>query len=162
MVTVMSDEVVKKSNTGIIIGIGCLVVAFLAVPVIGILSAIAIPNFVSMQYKTKRSEVPMNMTAIKTALEAYKAADNVYVTASAYPSYPSKEPRAWDISASGGFATLNWSPHEKVRGSYAISTTANTDFIITGISDVDGDGENATYIATASTSPNLTTAPDIY
>ena len=139
-----------------------LVELMIVVAIIGILAAIAVPNFMSMQYKTKRSEVPMNMKAIKTSEEAYKAADNVYVVASAYPASPAANPQTWDSTASGGFETLGWLPDAKVRGSYAVSTTSNTDFTITGLSDVDGDGDNASYTATSSTAPNLTTARDIY
>ena len=139
-----------------------LVELMIVVAIIGILAAIAVPNFMSMQYKTKRSEVPMNMKAIKTSEEAYKAADNVYVTASLYPGQPSQNPVNWDVSASGGFGTLGWEPDGKVRGGYSVATTSNTAFIITGLSDVDGDGGVATYLATTSTTPTLQTARDIY
>ena len=38
---------------------------------VGIAAAVAIPNFISMQYKSKRAEVLMNVRAIKTAQIAY-------------------------------------------------------------------------------------------
>ena len=157
----MSDEVTTKSNTGKIIGIGCLVVAFLAVPVIGIIAAIAIPNFVSMQNKTKAGEIPMNMNAIKVAEISYYSQFDQYVAADAYPPFVEKQAKIWDGQASGGFETIGWIPFGNVRGSYSVSTTHN-DFTITGISDIDGDGINATYVATSSTNPTKTTAPDIY
>ena len=139
-----------------------LVELMIVVAIIGILAAIAVPNFMSMQYKTKRSEVPMNMKAIKTSEEAYKAADNVYVGAAEYPSAPAQNPQQWDVTASGGFKTLGWEPDAGVRGTYAVATTSNTDFTITGTSDVDGDGSEATYTATSSKAPVLTTARDVY
>ena len=98
----------------------------IVVAIIGILAAIAVPDFMSMQYKTKRSEVPMNMKAIKTSEEAYKAADNVYVGAAEYPSAPAQNPQQWDVTASGGFKTLGWEPDAGVRGTYAVATTSNT------------------------------------
>ena len=44
-----------------------LVELMIVVAIIGILAAIAIPNFVAMQSKSKRPEVPGNVDAIKTA-----------------------------------------------------------------------------------------------
>ena len=151
-------------NAGAKIGIavaivGCLV---LSVPVIGIMAAIAIPNFVSMQYKSKRAEVPSNLKGIKTAQLAYEANFDTFVAASAYPGYPTKTTQRWVMSESGGFASMGWSPDGDVRGSYWVETT-NYNFRAFGISDVDGDGSYATYVATKSQNPNAPiTGPDVY
>ena len=139
-----------------------LVELMIVVAIIGILAAIAIPNFVTMQYKTKRSEVPTNLKAIKTAEIAYESNFDVFVTATAYPSAPSKTTQTWTKSASGGFATLGWAPDGEVRGSYSVSTTSQN-FTAMGTSDVDGDGTAATFQATKSTNANApTTGPDVY
>lgn len=139
-----------------------LVELMIVVAIIGILAAIAIPNFVTMQYKSKRSEVPMNLKGIKTAEIAYESNFDVFVTAAAYPSSPTKTTQQWIKGSSGGFATMGWAPDGDVRGSYAVATTS-TDFTATGLSDVDGDGTNATYTATKSNNPNSpATGPDIY
>ena len=55
-----------------------LVELMIVVAIIGILAAIAIPNFVAMQYRAKRSEVPSNVDGIKTAELAYDAAFDTY------------------------------------------------------------------------------------
>ena len=139
-----------------------LVELMIVVAIIGILAAIAIPNFVSMQYKSKRSEVPTNLKAIKTAEIAYESNFDVFVTAAAYPSAPTKTTQVWVKGSSGGFATLGWTPDGAVRGSYAVATTT-TDFTATGLADVDGDGTQATYVATKSNNANApTTGPDVY
>ena len=139
-----------------------LVELMIVVAIIGILAAIAIPNFVSMQYKSKRAEIPQNLKAIKTQEEAYTQEYDVYVKCSAYPTTPTKTTQQWTISASGGFKSIDFRPNVDVRGSYSVSTTS-TNFTATGLSDVDGDTVYATYIATKSENPNVpTTAPDVY
>ena len=139
-----------------------LVELMIVVAIIGILAAIAIPNFVSMQYKSKRAEIPQNLKAIKIAEIAYENEFDVYVKCSAYPASPTKTTQIWTKSASGGFRTIDFTPSGEVRGSYMVST-AQFNFTATGISDVDGDGVSATYITTKSSNPNNpTTAPDVY
>jgi type II secretory pathway pseudopilin PulG len=132
---------------------------------LGILSAsslVAIPNFVSMQYKSKRAEIPQNLKAIKTAQLAYEAEYDVYVRCAAYPSSPTKTTQQWTKASSGGFKVIDFQPDGDVRGSYMVSTTA-TNFTVIGVSDVDGDGVYATYTATKSLNPNAPiTAPDVY
>ena len=139
-----------------------LIELMIVVAIIGILAAIAIPNFVSMQYKSKRGEIPLNLKGIKTAELAYESNFDVFINASAYPASPQKTTQAWVIASSGGFSTLGWSPDGDVRGSYAV-TISTTNFTCTGLSDVDGDGTAATYQATKSENPNApTTGPDVY
>ena len=139
-----------------------LVELMIVVAIIGILAAIAIPNFVSMQYKSKRAEIPQNLKAIKIAEIAYENEFDVYVKCSAYPASPTKTTQIWTKSASGGFRTIDFTPSGEVRGSYMVST-AQFNFTATGVSDVDGDGVSATYITTKSSNPNNpTTAPDVY
>ena len=67
----------------------------------------------------------------------------------------------WNASESGGFQTLGWIPDGMVRGSYSVTTMAD-DFRAIGLSDIDGDGNYATYVATKSTSPMAITPPDVY
>jgi len=127
-----------------------LVELMIVVAIIGILAAIAIPNFVAMQYRSKRAEIPPNVDGIKTAELAYDAAFDMFmVEASLKPdASPNKQQRGW--TSGTGFDTLGWAPDGKVRGSYSVSSTSSTDFKVTGICDVDGDKTNATYTATKS------------
>jgi prepilin-type N-terminal cleavage/methylation domain-containing protein len=139
-----------------------LVELMIVVAIIGILASIAIPNFISMQYKTKRSEIPSNLKAIKTAQIAYESDFDTYVTCAAYPSSPTKTVQAWVDSSSGGFKTIGWKPDGSVRGSYGVSTSS-TDFTATGLSDVDGDSAYATYVATKTSNANAPkSSADVY
>ena len=139
-----------------------LVELMIVVAIIGILASIAIPNFVSMQYKTKRSEIPSNLKAIKTAQIAYESDFDTYVTCAAYPSSPTKTTQQWDVAASAGFKTIGWRPDGDVRGSYAVTLAGTTNFTATGLSDVDGDllCNIRCYKVENANSP--TTAADVY
>ena len=139
-----------------------LVELMIVVAIIGILAAIAIPNFVSMQYRAKRAEVPANVDGIKTAELAYDAAfDQFIVESTPRPSATvNKQQQTW--VAGSGFDTLGWSPDGRVRGAYSVTTTSSTDFTVTGICDVDGDGAQAQYTSTKSINAVQTTANNIY
>ena len=161
----MSEEnngTAKKAGTAAVLVIGCAVGGLILLAVVGIVAAIAIPNFVSMQYKSKRAEIPMNLKSIKTAQIMYEQDFDTFVPAAMYPPYPTKTTNMWIKSASGGFEVIDFQPDGDVRGAYWVEVSANN-FTATGISDVDGDGVYATYVATKSENPNSPiTAPDIY
>ena len=134
-----------------------LVELMIVVAIIGILAAIAIPNFISMQLKAKRGEVPGNVDGIKTAELAYDAAFDGYVAAAVEPRASTaldKTTVPWVTNAD--WTALNWAPDGLVRGNYV--TTANaTDFTVTGQCDVDDDSIFPTYTATSSTNATLPT-----
>ena len=140
-----------------------LVELMIVVAIIGILAAIAIPNFISMQYRAKRSEIPTNIKGIKTSEIQYESNFDTFVACTEYPGSPTKTTTQWVKTDSGGFITLGWMPDGDVRGGYSVSLTGTTDFIALGRSDVDGDGTPATYVATKSENPNApTTGADVY
>ncbi len=132
-----------------------LVELMIVVAIIGILAAIAIPNFMAMQLKAKRAEVPGNVDGIKTAEMAYDAAFDGFIAASPSPaaSPSGKVPAVWtDV---GGFDSLGWRPDGLVRGAYEVGTVSASDFLVTGSSDVDADGAAADYSASVSTNATL-------
>ena len=138
-----------------------LVELMIVVAIIGILAAIAIPNFISMQAKSKRAEVPSNVDGIKTAELAYDASFDAYVDAptDSPTGAGNKAQIAWSAGHDAGFDTLGWSPDGDVRGLYRVdadNSSSPATFTVTGTSDVDGDGNSANY--TASPSKNATLA----
>jgi type IV pilus assembly protein PilA len=138
-----------------------LVELMIVVAIIGILAAIAIPNFVAMQYRAKRAEVPSNVDGIKTAQVGYDAAFDVYIEADWHPSASvGKTTAAW--TAGSEFDTLGWSPDGEVRGAYMVATLSSTDFKVEGQCDVDGDSDNSSYTATKTINAGMTTSNDTY
>ena len=96
-----------------------LVELMIVVAIIGILAAIAIPNFVAMQYRAKRSEVPSNVDGIKTAELAYDAAFDTYIQESSFQpdSSPGKKQRNWITSLSLPAVSSRhwWTPQQVSR-----------------------------------------------
>ena len=139
-----------------------LVELMIVVAIIGILAAIAIPNFVEMQYRTKRAEVPANMVGIKTAVLAYDATyDTIVQQTTFYPSSTvGKSQQVWPRGSI--YDTIGWSPDGAVRGAYKVVSLSSTDFRITGISDVDGDGVKAQYTSTKEANTIMTTNNSVY
>jgi type IV pilus assembly protein PilA len=143
-----------------------LVELMIVVAIIGILAAIAIPNFVAMQYRAKRAEVPGNVDAIKTAAIGYEAAFDQIIDLPASPAGWSagaagKAPLPWD-GAADSWGRVGWQPDGPVRGQYQLAIVGTNDFLITGQCDVDGDGTQATYTATRSLNTTQVTNNEIY
>ena len=112
----------------------------IVVAIIGILAAIAIPNFVSMQYRAKRAEVPANVDGIKTAELAYDAAfDQFIVESTPRPSASvNKQQQTW--VAGSGFDTLGWSPEGNVFFQYAVNAPSGQNhYTISAAADIDAD-----------------------
>ncbi len=57
-----------------------LIELMIVVAIIGILAAIAIPNFLSYQCKAKQAEAKVNLGNLRTAEEAYRAEQDTYST----------------------------------------------------------------------------------
>ena len=78
-----------------------LIELMIVVAIIGILAAIAIPNFIRFQLKAKSSEGKANLAAIRTAEESYFAEYNGYVSAQPTPSVPQEV--LWQEPQPGSF-----------------------------------------------------------
>ena len=63
-----------------------LIELMIVVAIIGLLAAIAIPNFVQFQLRAKSAEGKGNLAAIRTAEEAYFAEYGIYLPATAAPA----------------------------------------------------------------------------
>ena len=143
-----------------------LVELMIVVAIIGILAAIAIPNFVAMQYRSKRAEVQPNITGIKTAELAYDASNDAFIVQSSFVprtlagSAADKAPSAWNTGTN--FATLNWAPDGEVRGTYMVTSSSSTDFMVTGQINVDGDANKAAFTCSKNSNADMVTGNDTY
>jgi type IV pilus assembly protein PilA len=123
-----------------------LIELMIVVAIIGILAAIAIPNFVRFQLRAKSSEGKMNLAAIRTAEEGYFAEFGTYVAAAlspAAPAVPASLKQAFvDAGAAGAnFDTIGWAPEGEVYFQYAVNWgVGSNDYTADAIADIDADG----------------------
>jgi type IV pilus assembly protein PilA len=144
-----------------------LVELMIVVAIIGILAAIAIPNFVAMQLKAKRSEVPGNIDGVKTAEQAFDAAYDGFIDCAVQPrSDGALDKSLANWTTDPNWTSLGWKPDGMVRGNYNVTvsstTTSSNDFTVTGKADVDNDGSIAQFTATNSLNSFQVTQNDVY
>ena len=127
------SKLIRKSNKGF-----TLIELMIVVAIIGILAAIAIPNFLRFQLKAKSSEGKVNIAAIRTAEESYLAEFGVYVAAGASPGTvpQSKIPFVDTGSVGLNFDTLGWAPEGQVFFQYATMVN-NSAYVISAAADID-------------------------
>jgi type IV pilus assembly protein PilA len=121
-----------------------LIELMIVVAIIGILAAIAVPNFLRFALRAKSAEGKATLAAIRTAEEAYYAEFSVYLSCQDSPPAWTTGPAAtikvpW-VDA-GGFAALGWSPEGDVYFQYHVEDPggAGVEFLAEARSDLDGD-----------------------
>ena len=126
-----------------------LIELMIVVAIIGILAAIAIPNFIKFQLRSKASEGKINLAGIRTAQESYFAEVGSYSPWSSIPSsLPGQNKLAFGFTCSippassdPGFCFIGWQPEGDMYYQYAVTVGANaTSFFGEGQSDIDADG----------------------
>jgi len=132
------------------------------IALICVAAAIGVPNFIEMQYRAQRAEVPTNIEGIRMAALAYRAANGA-IRSEVVPrpdGSPGNRLRPWK----GGtqFDVLGWRPEGQVRGSYTLESSEKGTFNVKGFCDVDGNGKLATFEATADRDVHQLTDSDVY
>jgi len=112
----------------------------ITVGIIGLLSAIAIPNFLRYQLKAKTSEGKTNLAAIRVVQTTYYAENNVYVSATVSPNQAPNHNR-YAFVPSAGFTTLGWAPEGAVYFTYAVAVGGGgREFHASAHANIDGEG----------------------
>jgi type IV pilus assembly protein PilA len=117
-----------------------LIELMIVVAIIGILAAIAIPNFLRFQLKAKSAEGKTNLAAIRTAEESYFAEFGIYVSAEPSPvaiGNNSKVPFT-DATPGDGFDVVGWEPEGQVYFNYSVNMLAN-DFSAAALANIDAE-----------------------
>jgi type IV pilus assembly protein PilA len=127
-----------------------LIELMIVVAIIGILAAIAIPNFLRFQLKAKSSEGKTNLAAIRTAEQSFYSEFGNYLSATASPpAMPGSRkvtfvPAGADngtIPATPGFTTLGWAPEGNVYFQYSVGSDATgTGFTAVANANIDATG----------------------
>jgi type IV pilus assembly protein PilA len=109
--------------------------------IIGIVAAIAIPNFLRYQANSITAEAKTNLGSLRVAEEAYFAEHGVHYAANPEPALI-PGPVQVDFDAVGSdFAELGWSPEGPVYFSYAVAVSADTlGYTADAGADTDDDG----------------------
>ena len=125
-----------------------LVELMVVVALIGVLSAVAIPSFLTYQARSRRAEAYANLAAIAKAQKSFVATRNVfYDTGNTYPD-PAPygglgiNQMTWDALAESKFGELGWAPEGDVYYSYMSHVCCADElcFTASAYGDVDGDG----------------------
>jgi type IV pilus assembly protein PilA len=119
-----------------------LVEVMIVVAIIGVLTLVAIPNFVRYQLRAKTTEAVTNIAAIALTQKSYFAEKGRYVTStSPVPAaIPGNTRVAWPGSAD--FEELGWTAEGPVYFQYQLSADSQEGgrFTIEAAGDIDADG----------------------
>ena len=130
-----------------------LVELLIVIGIIGLLSAIAIPNFLSYQARSRRSEAYVNLAAVARLQSTYHTERGQYFEAGNWPDPGpyggwSARKMAWDAASEFAYADIGWRPEGQVYYSYDTNTgatacTCSVCFTASAIGDVDDDDLNS-------------------
>ena len=119
-----------------------LIELMIVVAIIGILAAIAIPNFLRFQLKAKSSEAKTNLAAIRTAEESYFAEYGVYISADPSPTAVGDNQKVTFTHAIAGmgFDVVGWEPEGQVYFNYSVAISGNN-FTAAAVANIDAEND---------------------
>ncbi len=155
----MKQNIVRKNQKGF-----TLIELMIVVAIIGILAAIAIPNFRNYQMKAKTAEAKTNIGAIRTSQEAYKAENDVYIVCAPNANAGLLGTKvAWVTNAA--YTAIGYAPAGNVYYAYSVNSAGTfQEMAIDAQGDLDDDNAAAFFtmssdgvvVGTQSTVPSAT------
>ena len=136
-----------------------LIELMIVVAIIGILAAIAIPNFLMFQLRAKTGEAKTNLAGIRTAQEGYFAEFGSYVVALASPTAmpnPRSQKNPW--LPDPGYVTLGWAPEGEVFYQYDVAVL-NSAYSAAAQGDLDAAGTTSEFAYIHPDGAGVTVAP---
>ncbi len=129
-----------------------LIELMIVVAIIGVLAAIAIPQYTNFRLKAKTAEAKSNLGAIRLGEEAYFTEHEAYAVCAATPptaaGFPGKNSIPW-ADAAGNFVKIGFSAKGQVYYQYAVAAAKDgLSFDASAIGDLDGDGAKAKFVIT--------------
>ena len=146
-----------------------LIELMITVSIIGLLSALAIPQYEALMLRTKRAELPMNLDGIASVEKGYQAEWGIFASCSQLPaSMPGRTAAVFpaNISSNLDWNQLGWTPDGRVYGQYSV--IANdlpgelAAFLGHAYADIDGDSNYAHFQNSEHLKPVMMTGNTIY
>jgi type IV pilus assembly protein PilA len=114
-----------------------LIELMIVVAIIGILAAIAIPNFLQYQMKSRQAEAKTNLGAIRTSLTAFQAERGCYVAVLAWPNNApaanaKSAPFPWSVPAPVPGGITNYCVAGGIFTTPAAASFLDVGFVATG------------------------------
>jgi type IV pilus assembly protein PilA len=116
-----------------------LIELMIVVAIIGILAAIAIPNFLMFQLRSKTGEAKTNLAAIRTAEEGYFAEFGQYIPQASGHGNTTGLPTKVAWTTGSAFDQIGWAPEGSVFFQYAVQVSGST-YTAEATGDLDATG----------------------
>ncbi len=136
----------KKSAATVIVIV--LVAVMGGVFCMGVLAAIAIPNFIKYQLRSKQAQVTIELAGLARAEQALAQRTGSYVALEAIPAAePSHAKSQLSADELAKAASIDWPVTGATYGRYRVAVSEDgTAASLCGESDIDGDGQRAAFV----------------